>query len=202
MSLAFLATAMIIVVVPGPGALLTISTGVSCGVRASMVTAVGCTIGIVPHMVAAITGTAALLRASGTAFETLKLVGVGYLLLMAVLTWRDRRPVVIEASRPHSALRMIASAVLTNLLNPKLTLFFFAFLPQFVPASATDQVPRMLELSAVFMAMTLVVFITYGAFAAAARRHLVERPQLLRRLRQVFAASFASLGLRLATTAR
>lgn len=202
MSLAFLATAMIIVVVPGPGALLTISTGVSRGVRASMVTAVGCTIGIVPHMVAAITGTAALLRASGTAFETLKLVGVGYLLLMAVLTWRDRRPVVIEASRPRSALRMIASAVLTNLLNPKLTLFFFAFLPQFVPASATDQVLRMLELSAVFMAMTLVVFIAYGVFAAAARRHLVERPQLLRRLRQVFAASFASLGLRLATTAR
>ena len=140
MSVGFVVTALVIVIVPGPGALLTISTGVSRGARASAVTAVGCTIGIVPHMVAAITGTAALLRASGTAFEALKLTGVGYLLSMAVLTWRDRRPVTIGSGRSRSALRMTASAILTNLLNPKLTLFFFAFLPQFVPAHATDQV--------------------------------------------------------------
>jgi threonine/homoserine/homoserine lactone efflux protein len=200
MSLAFLLTALVIVVTPGTGALFTISTGISRGRRPSVVAAFGCTLGIVPHLAAAVTGTAALLRAGGTAFEVVKYAGVAYLLLMAAMTWRDRSTLALARDEaPRSSWRIVRSAVLVNLLNPKLTLFFFAFLPQFVPHRG-DALPAMLVLSAVFMAMTFVVFAAYGLGAAAARTHLVERPRLVRRMRQLFAASFVGLGAKLATT--
>jgi threonine/homoserine/homoserine lactone efflux protein len=201
MSLAFFLTALVIVATPGTGAIYTISTGVSRGRRPSVVAAFGCTLGIVPHLAAAITGTAALLRAGGIAFEVVKYAGVGYLLLMAALTWRDRSVLTLASDEaPRSSWRIVRSAVLINLLNPKLTLFFFAFLPQFVPQRGGQVLPHMLALSAVFMAMTFVVFAAYGLGAAAVRTHLVERPGLVRRMRQVFALSFVGLGAKLAAT--
>jgi threonine/homoserine/homoserine lactone efflux protein len=135
----------------------------------------GCTLGIVPHLAAAVTGTAALLHTSGVAFEVVKFLGLAYLLLMACSTWRDRRALTIEdQSAGKPATKVITSAVLVNLLNPKLTLFFFAFLPQFIPGHAGGQLGAMLALSGVFMAMTLVVFAGYGLFAAAVREHLIS----------------------------
>ena len=145
----FLLTALVIVATPGTGALFTISAGLTRGARASLVAAFGCTLGIVPHLAAAITGTAALLQASGVAFETVKFLGVAYLLWMAWTTWRDRSPLTVDDEQPpRSARRVVGSAVLVNLLNPKLTLFFFAFLPQFVPSSSSHQLTTMLGLSA------------------------------------------------------
>ena len=203
MTVAFLLTSLVIVVTPGTGALYTISTGISRGRRASMYAAVGCTLGIVPHLVAAMTGTAALIRTSGVAFETLKLLGVAYLVYMAISTWRDHRPLRIDThERPRSPARIVTSAVLVNLLNPKLTLFFFAFLPQFVPAHQGQQVGPMLLLSSIFMAMTLVVFVVYGAAAARIRRHLIDRPRVMRNLRRAFAGTFLGLGAALVTTDR
>ncbi len=203
MSVAFLLTSLIIVATPGTGALITLSAGVSRGARASIIAAFGCTLGIVPHLVAAVTGTAALLRASGVAFDALRIAGVAYLLALAVLAWRDKSRLVIEDDLPpRSAVRVVGSAVLANLLNPKLTLFFFAFLPQFVPAHAHHQLARLLVLSGTFMAMTFVVFVIYGVGAAAVRRHVIDRPQAVQRVRRVFAASFIGLGIKLATTSR
>jgi len=202
-SIAFVVTALVIVVTPGTGVLLTVGAGLSRGVRAGLITAVGCTLGIVPHLVAAITGAAALLRASGLAFETVKVLGVAYLLLLGVLTWRDKSELTTKVGEaPVSAVRIMTSAILANLLNPKLTLFFFAFLPQFVPARSPHPIGQLLLLSGTFMAMTLVVFALYGLCAAAVREHVLRRPGIVRRLRQAFALSFAGLGIRLATTSR
>src|SRR5262249_38113492 len=156
------------------------SAGLSHGARASVVAAFGCTLGIVPHLIAAVTGTAALLRASGVAFDALRIAGVAYLLWMAILTWRDKSPLVVEDDQPRrSAGRVIASAILANALNPKLTVFFFAFLPQFVPPHADNELSRLLGLSGVFMVMTFVVFVVYGVGAAAVRRHVIDRPQIV-----------------------
>ena len=203
MSTAFLLTSLIIVATPGTGVLYTIAAGLAHGRRASVVAAVGCTLGIVPHLAAAITGTAALLHASGVAFETVKILGVAYLLYMAWSTSRDKGILRIsERDEPKSALLVIRSAVLVNLLNPKLTIFFFAFLPQFVPNDSSNTVPTMLMLSAVFMAMTFIVFAVYGMFAAGAREHLIARPQIIKRIRRVFAVSFVALGAKLATESR
>jgi threonine/homoserine/homoserine lactone efflux protein len=150
MSAAFLVTSLVIVATPGTGALYTISAGVSGGARRSLIAAVGCTLGIVPHLAAAVTGTAAVLHASGVAFEVVKFLGVAYLLFMAWSTWRDHSLLTIEdQSEGKPARKVIGSAVLVNLLNPKLTLFFFAFLPQFIPGHAGGQLGAMLALSGV-----------------------------------------------------
>ena len=203
MSPAFLITSLAIVATPGTGVILTIAAGLRGGRRLSVVTAVGCTLGIVPHLVAAITGTAAVLRAGGIAFETLKVCGVAYLLVMAWITWRDKGTLTLDgdASRT-SAMRTIANAILVNLLNPKLTLFFFAFLPQFVDPAGSQALVQMLTLSAVFMVMTFVVFVGYGVSASAMRRHLVDRPAVVRRVRRAFSLAYVALGARLATTSR
>jgi threonine/homoserine/homoserine lactone efflux protein len=199
MSLAFLITSFVIVVTPGTGVLFTIGAGLARGARASVVAAFGCTLGIVPHLAAALTGTAALLHAGGVAFESVKFLGVGYLAYMAWSTWRDTGVLAIsDQPAQRSAARVVGSAVLANLLNPKLTIFFFAFLPQFVPARGPHAINALLLLSVVFMAMTFVVFALYGLFAAASRRHLLSRPHVVRRIRRVFAVSFVGLGARLA----
>lgn len=203
MTLTFLLTSLVVVATPGTGALFTVAAGLSRGARASLVAAAGCTLGTVPHLAAAITGAAALLQASGTAFSVLKVLGVLYLLHMAWVTWRDEGVLSLRPeATPTSARRVVTSAVLVNLLNPKLTIFFFAFLPQFVPGDGSSALAHMLGLSAVFMLMTFVVFAAYGVFAARVRTRLLERPRVVERLRRLFAASFLALGARLATTSR
>lgn len=203
MSAEFLVTSFIIVATPGTGVLYTLAAGLSHGTRASVIAAIACTLGIVPHMLAAITGLAALLHASAVAFEVIKYLGVAYLLYLAWATWRDTRALSVdEDSAPPSASKIIVSGILINILNPKLTIFFFAFLPQFVSAGAPNAFGRMLELSAVFMVMTLVVFIIYGALAAGVRQHVIRRPRVMAWIRRVFAATFVALGVRLAFTDR
>ncbi len=203
MSFEFLVTTLIVVATPGTGVIYTLAAGLSRGARASVVAAFGCTLGIVPHMLAAITGLAALLHSSALAFETLKYAGVAYLLYLAWATLRERGALAVdEDAVPRSAWSVIRTGVLINILNPKLTLFFFAFLPQFVTPADPDGLLRMLGLSAVFMAVTFGVFVVYGVFAAAVRRHVVSRPEVMTWLRRAFAASFVALGARLALTER
>jgi threonine/homoserine/homoserine lactone efflux protein len=196
-------TSLIVVVSPGTGVLYTMAAGLSRGARVSVIAAVGCTLGIIPHMVAAITGLAALLHTSAVAFQTLKYVGVAYLLVVAWRTLNEKGPLAVEnEASPRSATRVIVSAILINILNPKLTIFFFAFLPQFVSANDPHALLRMVELSAVFMLLTLVVFVAYGSFAAAIRTHVISRPKVLTWMRRVFAGAFVALGARLAFAQR
>ena len=203
MSLEFLITALIVVVSPGTGVLFTLATGLSRGGRASAVAAFGCTLGIVPHMAAAILGLAALLHTSAIAFEILKYAGVAYLLWMAWMTLKESGALRVEAqASARSTLQVIVQAILINILNPKLTIFFFAFLPQFVPADTGDALPIMLELSAVFMLMTFLVFVGYGLVAASIRTHLISRPKVLAWMRRTFAAAFVALGTKLALAER
>ncbi|REF35436.1 LysE family translocator [Thermasporomyces composti] len=203
MTVEFLLTSLIVVASPGAGVLYTVATGLARGARASLVAAVGCTLGIVPHMAAAVTGLAALLHTSALAFQTLKYLGVAYLLVMAWRTLKDTGVLTVEAdTRPRTAIQLIVSAILINILNPKLTIFFFAFLPQFVPTGEPDALVRMVELSAVFMLLTLIVFTCYGWFAGSIRSHVISRPGALRWMRRSFAAAFAALGARLAFTDR
>jgi threonine/homoserine/homoserine lactone efflux protein len=200
-SIAFLLTTFVVVVTPGTGVLFTLSAGLSRGWRASIIAAIGCTLGIVPQMIAAITGLAAILNASAIAFQSLKYAGVGYLLYLAYKTFRDKTMLEVDvAAAPRSALRVIVSGILINLLNPKLTIFFFAFLPQFVNLHQANAIPLMLELSGVFMIMTFVVFVIYGIFAAAVRTKVLRRPKVMTWMRRAFAASFVALAGKLALT--
>ncbi|WP_248582110.1 LysE family translocator [Nocardioides sp. InS609-2] len=203
MVLTFLLTSLVIVATPGTGALFTLAAGLTRGAKASVLAAFACTLGTVPHMVAAVTGLAAVLHASGVAFQVIKYAGVAYLLYMAWTTWRDQGALgVDEDAGPASWRSVVWSGITLNLLNPKLTIFFFAFLPQFVPAGQPGSLVKMLVLSSVFMAMTFVVFAGYGLAAAALRDKVLSRPRLVDRIRKVFAVTFAALAGRLAVETR
>ena len=203
MSIEFLITSLIVVASPGTGVLVTLAAGLSRGARAAVVAAFGCTLGIVPHMLAAVTGLAALLHTSAVAFQLIKYAGVAYLLYMAWMTLKEQGALAVEADNaPRSDRQVIVSAILVNVLNPKLSIFFFAFLPQFVTGGEESPLLRMLELSLVFMAMTLAVFVVYGVFAASVRNHVISRPSILAWLRRTFAAAFVALGAKLAVAER
>jgi threonine/homoserine/homoserine lactone efflux protein len=203
MSIEFLITSLIMIASPGTGALYTLAAGLSRGARASVVAAFGCTLGIVPHMAAAVMGLAALIHTSALAFEALKYLGVIYLLYMAWNALKERGALQVDREvDARSALHVIGTAVLINILNPKLSIFFLAFLPQFVSVDEPSPLSRMLLLSLVFMLLTFMVFAVYGLFAAAVRRHVVSRPRVLMWMRRSFAAAFVALGAKLALAER
>ncbi|QWA31540.1 LysE family translocator [Pseudomonas sp. RC3H12] len=203
-SLEFLVTALIIVLIPGSGVILTVSSALVAGRQACLWTATGCTLGIVPHLLASVLGLSALLHTSALAFQGLKFAGVAYLLYLAYATWRDRAAFAVDAHATPAAAasQLVIKACLLNILNPKLTLFFLAFLPQFITPQAGSATVQMLSLSAVFMAMTFIVFVIYGLLAHLFRRAVIESPRVQAWLRRGFAASFAGLGLNLALAQR
>lgn len=199
MSPEFLVTTFVIVASPGTGVIYTLAAGLSRGGRASLLAAFACTLGIVPHLVAAILGLAALLHTSAVAYAIVKYAGVAYLLWMAWQTLGETGALQVEAKADaRSAWRVIVDGIAINVLNPKLSIFFVAFLPQFIPAGEASPMARMLELSAVFMAMTFAVFAVYGLFAAAMRDRVMSRPAVMTWMRRTFAAAFVAMGARLA----
>lgn len=201
MSIDFLITSLIVVASPGTGVLYTLAAGLSRGAWASVVAAFGCTLGIIPHMAAAIMGLAALMHTSALAFQLVKYLGVAYLLYMAWMTLKEQGALKLEKKvDSRSASQVIVSAILVNILNPKLSIFFLAFLPQFVDVADLDPLSRMFKLSAIFMLLTFVVFVVYGLFAASVRNHIISRPQILTWMRRTFAGAFAALGVKLALT--
>lgn len=203
MSIEFLLTSLVVVLLPGTGVLYTLAVGLGRGFRLSVAAAFGCTLGILPAAIASIIGLAALLHASALAFQIIKYLGVAYLFYMAWNILREGGALSVDAdSKPQQAIKLIRNGLLLNVLNPKLSLFFLAFLPQFVTAEAGNPTPQLVGLASAFMVMTFVVFVGYGACASLARDYVVSRPQVMMWLRRSFAGAFGVLGLRLALADR
>jgi threonine/homoserine/homoserine lactone efflux protein len=202
-SIEFLVTSLVVVLIPGTGVLYTVSTGLFIGKCASIFAAFGCTLGIIPALLASILGLAALFRASATAFQVVKFLGVAYLLYMAWSMWRSNSPLTVNNSRDTQNWFSISlKGFLLNILNPKLSIFFLAFLPQFISPQATQPVVSMFTLGFVFMAMTLLVFIGYGLMASQFRQYIIRSERLSMHIQRVFAGGFAALGLKLALSER
>ena len=202
MSIEFLLTALVIVASPGTGALYTIAAGLGRGRRAGILAAFASTLGIVPHLIAAMLGIAAVLHASPLAYDLVRYGGVAYLLFMAWQTLKANGALRVEASAETSVRKVLIEGILINLLNPKLSIFFVAFLPQFISPSDPSPLLAMAGLSFVFMLMTFVVFAAYGVFAAAMRDRIIGKPAVMAWMRRTFAAAFVLLGLKLAFTER
>lgn len=199
MSPEFLITAIIVVLAPGTGVIYTLGTGLSRGSWAAIAAAIGCTLGIMPHLLAATLGLAALMHSSAMLFQIVKFAGVLFLLYLAWQTLQDDRALNLDQTPKKQGLfRTALRGALINILNPKLSIFFLAFLPQFLTGTPASAKFEMVTLGAVFMAMTLIVFCIYGLFASAMRDQLLQRPNVLAWLRRGFAAAFAGLGLKLA----
>jgi len=199
----YLITSFVVVLAPGTGVIYTIGVGLARGRTASLAAACGCTLGIVPHMTVAIAGLSALLHTSAALFQALKWAGILYLLYLAWTILKDEGAIQFDAPFEATSYRRVATTgFFINILNPKLSIFFLAFLPQFVPEDAASPVAHMLALSGVFMVMTLVVFICYGGCAAKVRDHVDRSPRLMTWMKRGFAATFVGLGIRLAVEGR
>jgi threonine/homoserine/homoserine lactone efflux protein len=199
----FLLTSLIVVLVPGTGVIFTVSTALLQGRSAGVLAALGGTVGIVPHLLATIFGLAAVMHTSAVAFEVLRYAGVAYLFYVAWATWRDKAAFAVDSTAAQrSGRQIVVKGFLLNILNPKLTIFFLAFLPQFVDPAAASPLAELVGLSAVFMAMTFGVFVVYAALAHGFRRAVIESTAVQAWLRRSFAAAFAGLGAQLALQER
>ncbi len=197
MSLEFLLTAFIVCASPGIGVIYTLSMTLGGGLRAGVLAAVGCTLATVLHLAVAMGGLAAVLLTSALLFQAVKYAGVVYLLWMAWAVLRGSGGMSISAAAPGPAGRILWRGILLNILNPKLPLFFVAFLPQFLPGG-TGSLAQMVELGLGFSAMTLAVFLLYAGLAAGGRQAILGSERVMGWMRRAFAASFAGLGLKLA----
>ena len=202
MSLAFWLTSLVVVLVPGTGVIYTVSSGLTGGLRKSSWAAVGCTLGIVPHLLASLVGLAALLNACAVAFQVLKYLGVAYLLFLAWQMWRDKSVLRLEPAGKGAAWATLRKAFLMNILNPKLTIFFLAFLPQFIDSRGSEPVGQMLVLSLCFMLLTLVIFLLYGFSAHLFRERILKSPRVVRVMNRTFAGLLAFFGIQLALSDR
>lgn len=199
MSLEFLLTSIVVVLLPGTGVLYTLAVGLGKGFRASIAAAFGCTLGILPAAIASIIGLAALLHTSALAFQIIKYLGVAYLFFMAWSILKDKQVMSVSEDNSSTGMMRIAlNGMLLNVLNPKLSLFFLAFLPQFISADAVGATGALIMLAAVFMALTFIIFIGYGAMASLARDYVISRPVVLTWIKRVFAGTFGFLGAKLA----
>lgn len=202
-SFEYLLTSLIVVVLPGSGVIYTLAIGLGRGAKASIWAALGCTFGIIPHMAISILGLSTLIHASAVAFEAVRYLGVIWLAYMAWGMWHGTGAMKVTANNdPTGILKTLRDGILLNLLNPKLSVFFLAFLPQFVSANTPDTTLEMTILGLIFMGMTFGVFVLYGCFAAALRHHIIERPNVMRWLGKGFAAAFIAMGAKLMTGGR
>ncbi|HMB23392.1 MAG TPA: LysE family translocator [Anaerolineales bacterium] len=194
----FLLTSLVVILIPGTGAVYTINTGLTLKWRASIAAAIGCTLGIVPHILASILGLSALLNMSAQVFSMLKIAGSAYLLYLAWNMWREAGTLIVhDNSRETNAMQIAVKAIALNLLNPKLTLFFFAFLPLFVSRNVASPTLEMISLSIVFMIMTFIVFALYGILASSVSVYLMNSSKLMKRFQQAFAVILAAFAVKL-----
>ena len=197
----FLLTSLIVVLIPGTGVVYTITTGITLKWRASLAAALGCTLGIIPHILASILGLSAIMNMSAQVFSILKLAGSAYLLYLAWNMWREAG--TLELSRKSTEtnlLQIIVKAIAINLLNPKLTIFFFAFLPLFVSKDSSAPTLEMILLSLVFMAITLLVFASYGILSSGVSAYLRKSSKAVKRIQQAFAVILAGFAIQLAVS--
>lgn len=199
-SMEFLLTTLIVVLIPGTGVIFTISVGLFQGRRASMAAAFGCTLGIIPALLACVLGLSAILHTSALAFQVIKYAGAAYLLYLAWGMWRASNEGKMTFSKTeNSSFRTVSTqAFLLNILNPKLSLFFLAFLPQFIPSNTEATLFSMLVLGGIFMLMTFVVFVAYGLLAHQVSQYVTQSKRAIALIQKVFSASFAGLGAKLA----
>ena len=199
----FLLASLVVVLIPGTGVVYTITTGLTLKWRASLAAAIGCTLGIVPHILASILGVSALLNMSAQVFSLLKWAGSIYLLYLAWNMWRDAGTLEIHNKTAETGIsKIIIKAIAINLLNPKLTIFCFAFLPLFIARDSSSPTIQLVILSAVFMGLTLIVFALYGILASGISTYLVNSSNAVKRIQQTFALVLAGFAVQLGLSER
>ncbi len=205
MSVEFLLTSLVVVLILGTGVVYTVSSSIGGGWRRGLYAAIGCTLGIVPHMLAAMLGLSGIMQAGSAAFEVVRWAGVAYLVYMGASMIREVGGLQLDQDQSAAVDPMgvvVWRGILLNLLNPKLTMFFFAFLPQFLDTPPGLLDPRLVWLGGIFMLMTLAVFVLYAWASATVRERVLAAPSVLRWFQRSLGAVLIALAARLALTDR
>lgn len=201
----FWLTSLVVAVVPGTGVLYTVSSSISGGWRRGLFAAIGCTFGVVPHVFAAMVGLSGVMQAGAVAFEAVRWAGVVYLVFMGVSMIRDSGAMRLERdrdARTEPTGSVVRRGILLNLLNPKLTVFFFAFLPQFLDTPPGLLDTRLAGLGGAFMVVTLAVFLVYAWVSAAVRERVLAAPVVLKWVQRSLGTLLVGFAARLAVTDR
>ena len=195
----FIITSIAVILMPGPAMLFVISNGLTRGPKASIAAAFGTTTGVCFHLMCAAFGLAVILKTSVVVFTVVKFAGAAYLIYLAITTLLSKEQIVNDLSDDEKTGNSIFwRGIFINILNPKLSIFFLAFLPQFIDSNLTSATSQTLILGAIFMAMTIVIFIGYGIFASLLRQKVLNSPKILKAMKWCFASIFMALGVRLA----
>ena len=184
---------------PGAGSIYTISTGLFRGWRSSIAAALGCTAGIIPHLLFSILVLSSVYEYSTETFQAIKYIGAVYLLYLSYSMWNEfgESEFLENSDQKKDKLKIILNAVFINLFNPKLSVFFLAFLPLFVSLESNFPVFQFIFLSIIFMLMTLIVFIIYGLFAHNVSKYFRKSGVLYIWTQRAFAVIFVILGAKL-----
>lgn len=195
----FIVTSIAVILMPGPAMIFVISNGLTRGIKASTAAACGTTTGVSFHLLCAAFGLAVILKTSAIAFTLVKFAGAIYLIFLAIKTISTKEPLIGGINEGKKTGKSIfLEGIFINILNPKLSVFFLAFLPQFINVEAASTTLQTLILGSIFMAMTIIVFICYGLFASLLRQKVLRSPGILKVLKWCFASAFMALGVRLA----
>ena len=197
----FFITSLIIILLPGTGVIYTISVGILNGKKASVLAAFSCTLGILPHLCTSIALSTLLLQMNPKVFTIIKLTGALYLLYLGCKMMFSKENLEFQPAKKDIApLTILQQGILINLLNPKLTLFFFSFLPQYIRGNKNNFAFQSFLLGVAFMLLTLIIFIGYGILAGTAKKFIIASPKRMAMLQKCFAIIFVLFAVKLALT--
>lgn len=195
----FLGASILLTIAPGPDNVFVVTQGITRGRKAAVLTAIGMCSGISVHTTAAALGISAVFYSSAVAFSMVKFAGAAYLLFLAWKTVRERRDIELRGNdRQLSGFALFKRGFIMNVLNPKVALFFVAFLPQFVSPGSGNVALEMVMLGLVFMVQGMIIFTAIGLLSGAIGSYLLQKPQVSRIFPWLTAGIFATLGIRLA----
>ncbi len=200
--LLFFAAAALLALSPGPDNLFVMAQSAQYGRVAGQLVTLGLSTGLVVHTIAVVFGLAALVKASAIAFTVLKFIGAAYLLYLAWKAFRSGTSAQSGSSGPVDCVRLYRRGIIMNLSNPKVSIFFLAFLPQFADPARGPVVPQLMLLGLVFIAATMLVFGMFSILAAGAGERLRRSETAQNVINRIAGAVFAALAVKLVLTER
>lgn len=198
----FLGASIALTIAPGPDNIFVMTQGMARGRKPAIITALGMCSGISIHTIAAAFGISAVFYSSVIAFNVLKYAGAAYLLYLACRTLKERSAVSLSPPDDKPVMALFKRGFIMNVLNPKVAMFFLAFLPQFVTPNTGYFPLQMLLLGAVFMVQAAIIFCLIGYFSGNIGSYILARPKIAKRFDWITAGVFTSLGVRLALAER
>lgn len=196
--LLFITTSMLLAITPGPDVLTVIARGIAQGRKQASVAALGFALGCLNHTLIVMMGAAALLKASPAAFSIIKYLGAAYIIYIGIQMIRHRASTTLPAAKQSSMRKIFQQSMLANLLNPKVALFFLAFLPQFTISNGWPESLQLLALGIIFMFVTSIVFLLIANFAGVLGKYLKQDPKIFSYVQLSAGIFIIALGLGLA----